>query len=131
MKALFVSQLALAAALGLLSSLGFVTAAAADKPAAQKIVVPVVNVAAARETDVVETVLVTGTLVPRDEILVGPEIEGLRIIELLVDEGELVEKGQVLARLSKETLVAQVAQSDAQLGRADADRKSTRLNSSH
>ena len=119
MKALFVSQLALAAALGLLSSSGFVTAAAADKPAAQKIVVPVVNVAAARETDVVETVLVTGTLVPRDEILVGPEIEGLRIIELLVDEGELVEKGQVLARLSKETLVAQVAQSDAQqIGRA-------------
>ena len=79
-----------------------------------------VTVMPAVRREVVEKVTVTGTLVPRLEILVGPEIEGLRIIELLADEGDKIEKGQVLARLSRETLDAQLAQSDAALARADA-----------
>ena len=79
-----------------------------------------VTVMPAVRREVVEAVTVTGTLVPRLEILVGPEIEGLRIIELLADEGDRIEKGQVLARLSRETLDAQLAQSDAALARADA-----------
>lgn len=86
----------------------------------QKIAVPVVSVTNAAPSEVIETVLVTGTLVPGEEILVGPEVEGFRIVELLVDEGDMVKKGQVLARLNRETLDAQIAQSDAQIGRADA-----------
>ncbi len=67
-----------------------------------------------------ETLLVTGTLVPRDEILVGPEVEGLRIVEVLADEGDKVKKGQVLARLASDTLDAQVAQNDAAQAKATA-----------
>ncbi len=81
---------------------------------------PAVTVSRARMSEVVETVSVTGTLVPRSEILAGPEIEGLRIIEILVDEGDRVEKGAVLARLSRDALDAQLAQSDAALARSDA-----------
>ncbi|MBX9757918.1 MAG: efflux RND transporter periplasmic adaptor subunit, partial [Beijerinckiaceae bacterium] len=81
---------------------------------------PAVSVTRARVSEVVETVSVTGTLVPRNEILAGPEIEGLRIVEILVDEGDRIAKGAVLVRLSRDVLDAQVAQSDAALARADA-----------
>ncbi len=81
---------------------------------------PLVTVARAQMRTLVETIAVSGTIVARDEILIGPEIEGMRILEILVDEGDLVAAGQVLARLSRETLDAQLAQSDAALARADA-----------
>jgi RND family efflux transporter MFP subunit len=67
-----------------------------------------------------ETVLVTGTLVAREEILVGPEIEGLRVVEVLADEGDVVKKGQPLARLVVDTLEAQLAQNNASQARATA-----------
>ncbi|MDH7793966.1 MULTISPECIES: efflux RND transporter periplasmic adaptor subunit [unclassified Beijerinckia] len=79
-----------------------------------------VTVVAARAHDIVETVLATGTLVARNEVLIGPEIEGLRIVELLAEEGDKVEKGAVLVRLQRDALDAQLAQSDAALTRADA-----------
>ena len=80
-------------------------------------VVTVVRVAVA---DFTETVLATGSLVPREEILVGPEVEGLRITEVLADEGQRVKKGDVLARLVADTLDAQLAQNEAGLARATA-----------
>jgi HlyD family secretion protein len=79
--------------------------------------VTVVRVAPA---DFTETVLATGSLVAREEILVGPEVEGLRITEVLADEGMRVKKGDVLARLVADTLDAQLAQNDAGLARATA-----------
>jgi HlyD family secretion protein len=66
------------------------------------------------------TVLATGSLVAREEILVGPEVEGLRVTEVLADEGMRVKKGDVLARLVADTLDAQVAQNDAAQARATA-----------
>ena len=80
-------------------------------------VVTVVRVAPA---DFTETVLATGSLVPREEILVGPEVEGLRVTEVLADEGQRVKKGDVLARLVADTLDAQLAQNEAGLARATA-----------
>jgi RND family efflux transporter MFP subunit len=65
-------------------------------------------------------VLATGSLVAREEILVGPEVEGLRITEVLADEGQRVKKGEVLARLVADTLDAQMAQNDAALARTAA-----------
>src|SRR5499433_3937036 len=79
-----------------------------------------VTVAQAAPADFVETVLVTGSLVAREEILVGPEVEGLRITQVLADEGMRVTKGDVLARLVADTLDAQLAQNDAALARATA-----------
>jgi RND family efflux transporter MFP subunit len=79
--------------------------------------VTVVRVAPA---DFTETVLATGSLVAREEILVGPEVEGLRVTEVVADEGQRVKKGDVLAKLVADTLEAQVAQNDAGLARATA-----------
>jgi RND family efflux transporter MFP subunit len=95
--------------------------AAADKivhdPASLAAAVSVVRVA---PKDFEQTLLVTGTLVPREEILVGPEVEGLRIVEILVDEGDRVKKGQILARLVTDTLDAQLAQNAAAISKASA-----------
>lgn len=113
---LLVSLVALALAAALYTAPAF----AADTKAATTPVAATVTVTTAQRREVVEALTVTGTLVPRLEVLVGPEIEGLRIIGLLADEGDRVETGQVLARLSRETLEAQLAQSDAALARADA-----------
>ena len=55
-------------------------------------------------TDFVETAAVSGSLAAREEILVSPEIEGYRVMELLADEGATVTKGQVLATLATEPL---------------------------
>lgn len=81
---------------------------------------PAVTVVKAAEADFTELVTVSGSLVPRDEILVAPEIEGFRVLELKVDEGDRVKKGDVLAVLVQESLDAQLAQNTAALARAEA-----------
>lgn len=81
---------------------------------------PAVTIARAMRAPLTETVLVTGTLVPRIEVLVAPEVEGLRVVELLAEEGDRVKKGQPLARLEQETLKVQLAQNEATLARASA-----------
>ncbi|GEP11302.1 efflux RND transporter periplasmic adaptor subunit [Methylobacterium gnaphalii] len=81
---------------------------------------PAVSVVPAETREIVEQAVVTGTLVPRDEILVAPEVEGLRITELLVEEGDRVSKGQVLARLSTEMIETQEASNKAAIARAEA-----------
>lgn len=81
---------------------------------------PAVTVTKVTSADFVETATVSGSLIPREEILVSPEIEGFRVLELFADEGSRVTKGQVLARLVASQLEAQRAQNDANLARASA-----------
>jgi RND family efflux transporter MFP subunit len=81
---------------------------------------PSVTVSRVTPADFVETVLVTGSLVPREEVLVAPEVEGLRILELRVDQGDEVKKGDVLAVLETTILDAQLAQNSANVDRAAA-----------
>lgn len=90
------------------------------KAAARAEPAPAVTVVRAAKAPLKETVLVTGTLVPRLEVLVAPEVESLRVVELLAEEGDRVTKGQVLARLEQETLRAQLAQNDAARAKAAA-----------
>ncbi len=95
----------------------------ADDPAQQSAdhsLAPAVSVARVHGHDFVETVMVTGSLVAREEILVAPEVEGLRVLELKAEEGDRVRKGDVLAVLVSEQLEAQIAQKDAALASADA-----------
>lgn len=81
---------------------------------------PAVSVAEVATAEFIETAVVSGSLVPRDEILVTPELEGFRVLDLRVDESDRVKKGDVLATLVSESLDAQVAQNDASLARAEA-----------
>lgn len=82
---------------------------------------PAVSVIRTSEAEFTETVAVSGSLVPRDEILVSPEVEGFRVLELMVDEGDRVKKGDVLATLVQESLDAQLAQNAAGVARAEAE----------
>jgi RND family efflux transporter MFP subunit len=95
-------------------------AAAAEPPAALPLLAPAVTVVQAAEREIVERAVVTGTLVPREEILVAPEVEGLRLTEVLVEEGAVVREGDVLARLSRDILETTLAQNAATLARAEA-----------
>ncbi|MBV8449290.1 MAG: efflux RND transporter periplasmic adaptor subunit [Hyphomicrobiales bacterium] len=81
---------------------------------------PAVTVVKSAAHEFVDRFFVSGTLVPRDEAMVGAQIDGLRIVELLADDGDHVAKGQVLARLDRNQLDALVAENDAALTRADA-----------
>lgn len=81
---------------------------------------PSVTVTQAQTTEIVQSVVVSGSIVARDEILVAPEVDGLSIVELLAQEGDKVARGQVLARLNRTTLDVQKVQNDAQIARAEA-----------
>jgi HlyD family secretion protein len=60
-----------------------------------------VTVVSAKEKCFAETLETVGRIVARDEILVRPEIEGLLVSEVLVEDGARIKEGQVLARLSR------------------------------
>jgi HlyD family secretion protein len=79
--------------------------------------ITVTNAASGRISDVA---IVGGTLVAREEVLVASQIEGLAIIQILVDEGARVQAGDVLARLNREMTDVAVLQNKAQRARADA-----------
>lgn len=81
---------------------------------------PSITVAKAVRREIAQTLVTTGTLVARDEILVGPQIDGLRLEEWLVEVGDHVEKGQVLARLDRDMLETQALQNRSNVARAEA-----------
>jgi HlyD family secretion protein len=81
---------------------------------------PAVTVVKAAPFDFVETVLVTGSFVPREEILVAPEVDGLRVLEIKAEEGDHVRKGDLLAVLVTEQIETQLAANEAALGSAEA-----------
>lgn len=93
---------------------------AVAKDAGQDLLAAAVSVTRAAPADFAEQIVITGSLVAREEIMVGPEVEGLRVVEVLADEGDRVTKGQILARLVTVTLDAQLAQNDAALAKASA-----------
>ncbi len=81
---------------------------------------PSVTVTEARTTEIVQSVLVAGSMIAREEVLVSPQVDGLSIVAILAEEGDRVAQGQVLARLDRTTLDVQKAQNDAQIARSEA-----------
>jgi HlyD family secretion protein len=74
----------------------------------------------AKRNLITETLAVSGSLVAREEIVVGAEVDGVPIVEILVDVGDRVEKGQVLARLDSTMLRTQLAKNAAAIAMAEA-----------
>ncbi len=81
---------------------------------------PSITVVAARTQPIAGEIAVTGTLVAREEVLVGAEAEGLRITDIHADEGDTVKAGQILADLARDTIDAQIAQNAASLTQAES-----------
>eukprot|EP01035_Chromulina_nebulosa_P065323 gene65323-89354_t len=59
-----------------------------------------VTVLKAEKSCFAATVEVAGILIPKEEISIRPERPGLKVAEVLVDAGETVTAGQILARLT-------------------------------
>ncbi|WP_192877735.1 efflux RND transporter periplasmic adaptor subunit [Paracoccus sp. SY] len=92
-------------------------ATASEAPAR---VAPAVTVEAASQAEVQARVPVSGSIVARQLVQVFPQVSGPEITEILVEAGDSVTKGQVLARLSTDTLSAQLEQARAEYLRAEA-----------
>jgi len=73
--------------------------------------------------DLAKSVVATGKVEPITKVEVKSKASGI-VKKLLVDAGDRVKKGQLLAQLDKEEISAQVAQSHAGLQAAEASLKS-------
>nr|WP_229425224.1 efflux RND transporter periplasmic adaptor subunit [Massilia sp. Se16.2.3] len=62
-----------------------------------------------------------GNVAPRQEAIVGSESGGLRLLDVRVNVGDVVKKGEVLAVFSADTVNAEVAQARAPLQEAQAN----------
>ncbi len=97
---------------------------AGSSPAEEKkpVVKPALTVTAASPQKVSMPVKLAanGNIVAWQEASVGAEAGGLRLTQVLVNVGDAVRKGQVLATLAGDTLRAEVAQSRASLAEAEA-----------
>jgi RND family efflux transporter MFP subunit len=95
-----------------------------DKPTTAKSAAPIRelsshDVLTARIGTLTDSLPFTGTLKPLNESLVAAKVDG-NVVEVNVREGERVGKGQVLARIDRETLRQNVAEQQAQLANQQA-----------
>lgn len=65
----------------------------------------------------------SGTLLPREEAAVMPEVTGYRVARVMADVGDYVRAGQVLVQLDPALLEAQIAASQAQAAQANDQAK--------
>ncbi|MBB6254149.1 efflux RND transporter periplasmic adaptor subunit [Nitrospirillum iridis] len=77
-----------------------------------------VTVSAVVVAPVTRTLLVTGSLAAFDDLPIGTETSGLALAEVLVDIGDTVKKGQLLARFNDSVLKADLAEKEALLAEA-------------
>ena len=69
----------------------------------------------------------SGAVAPWQEASIGAELSGVRLEEVLVNVGDHVTRGQLLARFSEDFLKAELAQLDAALAEAQASLDKARL----
>ncbi len=107
---------------GILLTIGFMllTMLAAGSRADEAKPALTVSVAHVQEQHLGSTVTATGTVVAWREMPIGSETGGLAVVDVAVDEGDWVVRGQVLARLNRRVLMAQIVQQRAAISEAAA-----------
>lgn len=93
-----------------------------EKPAPQAAPALTVQIAAATTAEWPETLQVSGPIAAWQEAIIGSEISGQRLIELRVNVGDRVKKGEVLARYNADMLQAEREELQATWQQAEADR---------
>lgn len=83
-------------------------------------VLPAITVSSATERALRDRVIATGLVGPVESVNVAPLIEGQPIESLLAEVGDMVQAGQVLAKLSNSTLTLQQSQFEASVAGAKA-----------
>jgi RND family efflux transporter MFP subunit len=79
-----------------------------------------VTVDTVRQSRIDGAIVGTGTVAAWREMPISSEADGLAIVEIRADEGDRVEKGQVLARLNQGLLLTQIEQNKAAIAEAEA-----------
>lgn len=79
-----------------------------------------VTVDTVRESRIDGAIVGTGTVAAWREMPISSEANGLAIVDVRAEEGDTVEKGQVLARLNQSLLLAQIDQNKAAVAEAEA-----------
>lgn len=95
-------------------------AAAAGAAEAAAPALPSISVAAVESRTLSERIFASGLIAAIEEVQVAPLVEGQPLDQLLVDVGDMVTEGQVLAVLSKTTLELQKTEAAASLAAARA-----------
>jgi HlyD family secretion protein len=80
---------------------------------------PTVSVSTVQMRPVQGGLMASGVLVPREEAAVAAELSGFRVSQVLVDQGDFVRRGQVLARLDDTLLRSQIDQARASLAQQE------------
>lgn len=70
--------------------------------------------------DLARSVVANGSVHPWQEIIIGPEVGGYRVEQVLVDVGDKVRSGQELVRLAGDLLAADVSSKKASVASAEA-----------
>ena len=87
-----------------------------------------VEVVKAVDRDIPRQIAASGTIAPWREVVIGVELSGLRVVSIDADVGQAVRRGEVLARLERGTLEADVAEAEAFLAEALASADAARVN---
>jgi HlyD family secretion protein len=75
-----------------------------------------------------QVIAANGNIAAWQEAVIGAEISGYRLTDVLVNVGDMVKKGQLLARISSDTMAAELAQSKAAAAEAEATLAEARAN---
>jgi len=67
------------------------------------------------------SIAATGTVMARDELIIGSDASGVRLTDVLVEVGAQVQRGQLLARADDALLRAELAQREAAVRQAQAE----------
>jgi HlyD family secretion protein len=79
-----------------------------------------VELAKVKRVSIVEKVSASGTVQPVTEVKIAPEVSG-EIIELLVEEGDSVKRGQLLVKIRPDTWESQLQRAEASLSQQRAN----------
>ncbi len=89
---------------------------------------PEVTVLVPGSTMVAQTITAPGSIAAKRDAAVGIQGEGGRVVRVLVEPGQRVGAGQVLARIDRQVQVQEVAQLEAGVRQAEADARLAEAN---
>jgi HlyD family secretion protein len=127
-RALALAATTLAAAL--MAGCGQEAASGAAKPETKAAARPALTVALVtpQRVDWPRTLAANGNIVAWQEAIIGAELTGLRLTEVLVNVGDTVKRGQPLAKVAADTVMADLAQAKASVTEAEAALAEARAN---
>ncbi|MBK1719615.1 efflux RND transporter periplasmic adaptor subunit [Thiocystis violacea] len=100
--------------------LGIGAQGAAESPAGAARPALTVTLAAPETHEWPRLLAATGTIAAWQEAVIGAEIGGYRVTEVLVDVGDRVREGQLLIRIDSDTVAAELDQARASVAEAEA-----------